>query len=32
MVNWNAHRKHTLPFNCNNTTKDKKNASKAIFG
>ena len=28
MVNWSEHAKHTLPFNCSNTTQDKKKASK----
>ena len=28
MVNWSAHTKRTLPFNCNNTTQDKIKARK----
>ena len=29
MVTWSEHTKHTLPFNCSNTTKDKTKARKA---
>ena len=29
MVNWSARIKHTLPFNCTNTTQDKTKARKA---
>ena len=29
MVNWSAHTKHNLSFNCNNTTQDKRKAGKA---
>ena len=29
MVNWNAHTKRTLPFNCNNTKQDKTKELKA---
>ena len=28
MVNWSAHTKHTLPFNCNKTRQDKTKACK----
>ena len=28
MVNWSAHTKRTLPFNCNNTAQDKIKARK----
>ena len=28
MVNWSAHTKRNLSFNCNNTTEDKTNARK----
>ena len=31
MVNWSAHTKRTLPFNCNNTTLDKTKARKALI-
>ena len=29
MVNWSENTKHTLPFNCSNTTQDKTKAPKA---
>ena len=29
MVNWSAHTKHILPFNCNNTTQHKTKAHNA---
>ena len=29
MVNWSAHTKCTLPFNCKNITQDKTKARKA---
>ena len=32
MVNWSAHTKRTLSFNCNNTTQDKTKARKAPIG
>ena len=28
MVNWSAHTKQTLPFNCNNTRQNKTKARK----
>ena len=29
MVNWSEHTKHTLPFNCSNTTLDNKKTRNA---
>ena len=29
MVNWSEYIKRTLPFNCSNTTQDKKKERKA---
>ena len=29
MINWSTYTKHTLPFNCNNTTQFKTKARKA---
>ena len=31
MVMWSAHTKHTLPFKCNNTTQDNKEARKVTI-